>query len=176
MINLLPTTEKNSIRKEYRLRVIATILTGLLIISSIALILFIPPYILTLYKNRAAENIISKAPTSEGDQADFSERLTIAQDAVAILKPDTKTLLPTESIAFVMKHKTASIKITSLAYDKRNNEPEVIRVVGIAKTRQTLVEFTNALRSEARVASIDLPVSSFAQDTNISFEFNINTR
>ena len=175
MINLLPDTEKQSIRKEYQLRVIVVILSSILIIVLSTFALLIPSYILTLYKGAIAQDIITKTPTPSAEE-DFTERLTTVKRVAHVLSPEQPNLLPTEAITIISEHRLNTIIITSITYTKTETDPVTIHIKGIAENRKSLVDYTAALRSEAHIAAVNLPVSSFAADSDIGFEIDIKTK
>ncbi len=176
MINLLPDQEKNIIRKEYRLRVIAVILVGILITAILTIVFLLPSYILVLYKNKVAEQFVNKTPTTEVDEEDFVATLRKAKISAQVLRPGPAVLTMTRVIEIINTTKTSNISITSMTYNKGADTPPTIDIIGKAKTRQSLVNFTQSLQKSQPIASVDLPVSSFAKDTDIPFSIAIKTK
>ncbi len=93
-----------------------------------------------------------------------------------ILKPDTPMLAVTNIIDIINKNKTSRIILTSISYSKLTAEVPIIGVVGIARNRQSLVSFTQELERDEHIVSVDLPVSSFAKETDIPFSLNIKIK
>lgn len=174
MINLLPDTEKEFIRKEYRLRVIAVILTFILVTILIGGILLIPSYVLTVYKAKVAEN--SSRAAAGKTEVSSTEKLQIAQKAVTILKPEEVLFQPSTIIALLFKTKNSGISIISISYSKKGKDPLKVNVIGVATTRQALVDFMTAVKAEQGIVSADIPVATFAKDTNIPFTMTITTK
>ena len=177
MINLLPDTEKYVIRKEYNRRFLALSLGAVFTIIVIALILLIPSYILTLYKRSVAENLLTRVPpASTIDQTDFTEKIAMAKRLAMVLRPEPVSFLPTDYITYITNHKSGDIQVVSISYNKKDKELPHVHIIGVAKTRQSLVDFTNVLKAEPHTASVDLPVSSFAEEGDIRFDIDITTK
>jgi hypothetical protein len=175
MINLLPDSQKVLIRKEYRLRVL--VVTLLFMLSTIVLtgLLLLPSYLLVFYKTKTAEKSVASVQAAE-DAKEYSERLQAAKQAAAMIKPENKVIAPTDIIALVIKHKSKPISITSITYQRKEENKLVVRVEGKAGTRQDLVKFKDGIESDPFVQMVDLPVSSFAQNTNIEFSLHISLK
>ncbi|MBA3550845.1 hypothetical protein H0W32_01390 [Patescibacteria group bacterium] len=176
MINLLPDSEKNVIRKEYRLRVIAVVFVGIFLTALVTIIFLLPSYILVVFKNMTSEQLMNKAPTTKVDQEDFVATLRKAKMAALILKPNPTVVTMTDVVGIINKNKTSNIAISSISYSKDNSVSPSIDIIGIAKTRQSLVGFTQLLQKEEQIALVDLPVSSFAKDTDIPFSIAIKIK
>ncbi|MDQ3077076.1 MAG: hypothetical protein M3Q63_03455 [bacterium] len=176
MINLLPDSEKNIIRTEYRLRIIAVVFVGIFITALVTIVFLLPSYILVVFKNKTSEQLMNKTPTTEIDQEDFVSRLKNAKILALILKPSPTVVTMTDVVGIVNKYKTSNIAISSISYRKDNNVSPSIDIIGIAKTRQSLVGFTQLLQKEEQISTVDLPVSSFAKDTDIPFSIAIKIK
>ncbi len=175
MINLLPHTDREAVQKEYHLRVIAVALILTIVVFVIACILLVPSYLLTLYKNNVVENAVAVTP-STNDPAGFGEKVKAAKLIAGILRPNPATVLPTNLITLIFKDKGVGVDIRSLAYSQEETLPFTIDVRGLALNRQALLDFVHRLEREPGIASINLPVSSFAKDTNIEYSFTITQK
>ncbi len=145
------------------------------ILSSVILagLLLVPSYFLTILKSNAAEKVVQSVKVSEGSE-ETSEKIQYAKHIATMLKPSDVKIMPIEIISLITKHKGAQTKITSITYI-RNEKNEIITTVrGEAKTRQDLVRFKDNLEGESKIAAAALPVSSFAQNTDIEFALTIS--
>lgn len=75
----------------------------------------------------------------------------------------------------IIASKNSSIKITKLTVTTLNNKPNQFLVSGVAKNREGLVTFIEELKTKAGFASVESPVSDFANDLDISFNLTIKT-
>ncbi len=175
MSNILSQKEKLIIRKEYRMRVFAVTLAFILASILLAIILLIPSFILTLYKGKAVVDLSTKVPERVEDLATFNQKLEAAKKITAVLTPETVSYTPTAIIDVILKTKTSGNSVTSITYEKAKDNVVSISVKGEASTRIGLLDFTRALEKQPRINKIDLPVSSFAKDTDIPYTFDIHT-
>ncbi|MBX4198488.1 hypothetical protein KW782_04125 [Candidatus Parcubacteria bacterium] len=177
MINLLPKDQRVGIRKEYHLRVLATLLVMFLALAGIAVALLAPSYVLTVYKRKAAEGMyIRTSNEAEKKYIELNAHLTKVKSTLAAIKPNTAQKLLTSIIPLITKHQLDQIDITTIDYAQTKGDSFAVTVRGIAKSRQGLINFAKALESEPGIAPIELPVSTLAKDANIDFSFVIKNK
>ncbi len=173
MINLLPEQEKKAMHSEYKFRLLAVALAGILILIILWIILLIPSFILAFYRSSVAESTVKMTASAHTtDSTGFADAITSAKLTASVLTPDT-IVLPTTIIDILEKHRTSANKILSISYSLNEKGVFSIAVKGIAKTRQSLMQFTTDLKQEAVIASVDLPISNFVKDVDIEFGFTI---
>jgi hypothetical protein len=177
MINLLPEKEKALLHKEYRLRVVVMYLGVIAALCITAVVLLIPSYILSLYRRKAVETApVQLTPESQKEKAALLSQIEKGKDAIKILKPEASSKLPTELISLIIKNKSSDITINSIGYTYTKPQTFLIKISGVAKTRQSLIAFKTSLEKEEGIAQIVLPVSNLAKDANISFSFEITNK
>jgi Tfp pilus assembly protein PilN len=179
MINLLPENQKNNIDREYTFRRLAVWLSGVLLLVAITLILMIPAYILSVNKNSAAKLNETQANTTSTTTAEiaFKKQLDDAKVLVRILRPaDAQPLLLTHVMPILLKDKTGENSITDISYTNNGSGNATISIKGIAKTRESLSHFTDALAHEPGIVKVDVPVSNFAKESNIVFSFVVTAQ
>jgi hypothetical protein len=69
--------------------------------------------------------------------------------------------------------KTNSIKINQFSFSPNSTSTETINLQGVSATRDSLVNFKKSLDESGLFKSIDLPVSNFTKDKNISFNMTL---
>jgi hypothetical protein len=177
MINLLPDNEKNNVNHEYKLRRLALWLIASLTIVGIMIILMVPLYSLARYKSWViTSNISTSTPDSDIEGKDLQAQIQDAKLLVSVLKPNTENILPTAIIDMLVKNKTEFNTITSIRYSLEESGTTTVVVQGIAKTRESLSYFTDALKHEPQISQIDVPVSNFAKDANIKYTFTLTAQ
>jgi len=181
MINLLPDSDKKNNDQEYRLRRMALVVFLLIVVVLSSMAFMTPSYVLSRYRASGEKDGLANQ-TSEsqgGNEKDLEFQINTAKNLTTLLKPDVYTK-PSEIINFIAKDKTENNTISAINYNRVLNAKASSTVVsvgvsGLAKTRQSLVAFTEALGRETGIEKVDVPVSNFAKDSNINFTFTIVT-
>jgi hypothetical protein len=175
MINLLPDSEKASIYKEYRLRLLAVSLLMLLALIILAGVLLSPSYVLSMYQRRIGESTVSPATAEQQEYTDLVKKIKASKLTLGALKPQAVHMTPTRIIEILTKHKTSQNTITDIQYNFLPPDIVTVTVKGVAKNRQTLIDLKSSLEKEEGITHIELPVSNLAKDANIEFSFDIRT-
>jgi hypothetical protein len=128
-----------------------------------------------VYKLRVARGVttISANKQLQGRHGKLLADLKDVRSAITILKPEETKTIPTDIIDIINTAKTADNTVSDIAYSKKGTDPFHMTVQGIAKSRQSLQQFTTSLQAQPQVASVNLPVSNFAKENNIEFTFEI---
>lgn len=173
MINLLPENEKKNLDREYTFRLAAVSLGAVIGLSIIAIIVLLPVYVLAVYKGKVA-TIVDAPKNQEATQAQeaFKKQIDDAKILMRVLRPEEAGTLPSMVIEVLSKHKTSQNTVSDVSYRRDANGTTVV-VRGVARTRDSLSRFTDALTQEPLIANVDVPVSNFAKDANIVYTFTI---
>lgn len=175
MINLLLPEQKNNVKREYIARVVAVLLISVFITLTVAISLLVPVYILLKDKEASAEKYLigqSNGATNEKDFLkniinDTNKKLSILnkeEDGSFIVHTDIfKTILGTRK----------NVRINSITYQNNGVVIPVVRISGIANTREDLQLFTKRLDGEVNFTNVNAPISNFVQDRNIEFSLEI---
>jgi hypothetical protein len=175
MINLLPDSDRKNNNKEYRLRrlIIVEVTILMLIISMIALML--PTFAISWYKKRGADVLSESSKIKNGVSSDaISNRSKYIRQLTVLMKQENYRV-PTDFIELIIKNKTSENSLHEIKYAYDPNAGMTVNLKGVAKTRKSLQEFTDALKREREISSVDVPVSVFAKDINIEFAFTITS-
>jgi len=191
MFNLLPDEQKTAVTSEYRWRLGVVVLCALLVTLVIALVMLVPSFVysrVTLSQlNDTLERVTREAESKGAEEQ--ADNLEMWQRRVLTLKPHNKPVgYVSESIAEVRELSGEFIAITGVAFAQLeagakqsetktdNNPPERITVSGVAARRQSLFELKTRLENTAEFQDVELPISSFAQDTDIDFTLTLTLR
>lgn len=172
MINLLPDLEKQKLKKDYKLRVVFVCILSAVILLSLNIILLIPSYFISVYK---AGFIPEGAKISDEEKAKFDELSKESQEAnrlIKTLRPVEGVLYPSVATQLILGEKTAGVKVTGINYEMKE-EGLLLSVSGVANARKDLLDFANNLRKKQEVASVTVPVSNFAKESQIPFSFEV---
>lgn len=176
LTNLLPGERHRTLRREYfwRLIVVAAVL-GIVLIAS-ATILLLPTY---LYVSNEVHSRTERLATvssalASSDEAELLGRLdALSQDTATLSKLGT---LPSASavVSEVLAISRPGITLSSIAYTpKAGNTAASMVISGMAATRDALRNYQLALQGTSFAQGVDLPVSAYAKDSNISFGITI---
>jgi len=178
MFDLLPYSEKKSIKVEYGLRR-AIVALGFLLATIISGIIFlVPPLVISSFRLR--EVTATEASLASNASIKKQQEIKLAIQT-ANKKLDTLASASGASATGVLTGiaamKSADMTITSFDLARSaTGTSSAVTVKGMAKDRETLLAFANKLKSDPAYASVDLPISNFAKDTNISFTLTVTTR
>ncbi|MGD0328662.1 MAG: hypothetical protein ABSB00_03070 [Minisyncoccia bacterium] len=178
LTNLLPQERQRALHRDYfmRLGVVAALLV--IVLTLIAAGLLLPTYVF-LAENASAQQQhlanVESAVTSS-DEAAFSAQLAALSDSAATLS----ALANAPSVGAIMRAVLAiprpGITLSGFAYSPVANTSKnqnTLAISGIAATRDALRSYQLALQSAPLALSANLPVSVYAQDTNISFTITV---
>ncbi|MFC1721075.1 hypothetical protein ACFLY0_02195 [Patescibacteria group bacterium] len=170
MINLLPLQEKNNVNIEYRARLITVALFFVFALIILSMVLRISLYIALSAKERVAQEHL--ATIISNDESEFPiDFLEDANKKLSILQADDIQSVLHEDVFRAIVEERAEILITSISYQK-SNEDQTVRVSGVSSSREELLDFVKALERKG-FSDVDVPVSSFVKVRDLEFSLNI---
>lgn len=177
-MNLLPSTEKDAIKKGLKRRFIIMAMLLLAISFGIGVVMLLPSYFLVLGN-------ISKIELSDGsidiqNKGEIEEILNLPieiNSKLRLMQNVGASQSATEIVGKVIDLVPDKVVIDSITFsrDELYNEKNglLISVSGIATDRNSLVSFSNLLEEVKEFSSVDVPVSSLTKDKNLPFSINI---
>jgi hypothetical protein len=176
-MNLLPSEEKEILKRGFRIRVFVLLNIFLTIFFIAASIFLIPSYFLA----KEQLEVISSFNTSikPEDEESINKTLLVPtelQNKISFFETNLGNKKASDAISDVVSLKNSGIKINSMFFNKvaQGTEAEVLMVVsGIAERRDSLISFQSALRDSGKFQSVDVPVSSLAKDRDLPFSINL---
>ncbi len=169
MINLIPPTAQQDVKREYWIRVVTVWLSMLGVASALAIVLYIPTYVLI------QSQLVSY--TQEFDQINtesqaFRDARTALAESNAIARAlGVKNRIP--SFTTIMNDLSATtgpgITLTGFEFITAESALSKIQLTGNADTRTDLTRFSQQLQSDPRFSEVDLPLSQLAEDRDIVF-------
>lgn len=179
MANLITEKQKKTIRTEYIIRLSAAslLVAGLL---GLFLLAYVVPYYVSVRDKdlKVAEqfqNVISAENKENVGESASRIVSTTLEELKTIEVYAQGNIIPSEEFIKIIENKNPDIRLTRLSFNKIKKGQGQILVSGLAKNREGLVDFIEALKSKARFNSVDSPISDFAKDSDISFTLNIKT-
>lgn len=169
--NFLPSDKLRAFRRGYFLRVgtLAVFLLVFLVVTHG--VLLIPAYLYAQdLKSQAEAQLSARSLEALGEEHEgITGRIelleTAAKTLIAFLAPTTAT----ERFESILALPTLGITLSSLSVDQNR-----MRITGSAVSREALREYHLALSALPFVAQADLPLSSYAKETDIVFAIDIS--
>ncbi len=176
MFNLLPENLRNAVVKEYHLRLTIVVMVYVILIQVSFLIFLFPSWLVSFYKE--------KDFSSQSDELNKSlSTLDISSTTSFIKSFNTKIGIINDSLEYpkfvpilddVLAKKTGTIRITGMYYTVNSINSGTLTLEGIGDTRESLVSFSDSLKTIGYFKKVDLPISNLAKDKNIDFTISIN--
>lgn len=177
MINLLLDNDKKVLAKVYRYRLL-TVGLGLVSISIVlATVLLIPSYIATTTHVGATRLLVEKNQhaTEVALHNQLKDKVTDQGRTVKVLSPEN-TISITGIIDTIIRDKTPGDSITVFNYSvvtDKDKKTFTLLVQGVAQSRKSLQDFTNAVGREKGITSVEVPVSNFTKESSIQYSFTV---
>ncbi|MEK7170654.1 MAG: hypothetical protein AAB767_05185 [Patescibacteria group bacterium] len=171
MSNLLPQTEKETIRREYRIRLAIVALWLLFAAVSIASALLIPSYFLSSQKEKAASERFEtlSANVRKENAAAIDSILSGAQSRLSLLSRIPPKVFFHEALTQVVSVKGSKISVEEISFTEGEDGTWKFIIRGRAGNRSALLSYAKALERAGIFKKADVPISDFAKDTDIAF-------
>jgi hypothetical protein len=175
MFNLLPESLKDRIKKEYNLRRLIVGFFFILFLQTAFFIFMLPSWMISKYKEETSSARVIQLDNSELLSNSNAIRPVIRSINAELILIDRSLEYPKISpyLDSILSMKTNSIKINQFSFSPNSTSTETINLQGVSATRDSLVNFKKSLDESGLFKSIDLPVSNFTKDKNISFNMTL---
>ena len=176
MANLLPQKERKRFEWEYKSRLLTIALLFLMSTIALGIILLLPSYFVSKSKgesiSRQSELLKKTISLRESDTSVMS--LLATKQKINQLVEVQKQVLQTEIIQTIIQNTDENITIDAFYYTQETGSGGEIRITGKADSRTALLSFSDSLKKENLFSRVDLPVSSLARDSDITFSITLN--
>ncbi len=176
LTNLLSKDRTRALRREYVLRVVtvAAFFASILVMINATLLLPSYIYLSEEVKTRTAhlQSLATAFASSEGQE--MGTRLTALSERAKAL--DTLAKTPSGSLVLrsVLAVPHENIRITGFTLSRVEGADSEMRIMGVSPTRETLRRFHQKLSELPFVSRADLPLSVYAQESDISFSIALS--
>lgn len=175
MFNLIPSEQKGTLEKEYKLRRLVVWAFIVIITLVVSLILLTPSYILSRTRVAEVKDQLDESKRildTELQPSELTEQLTEAARNARDLQPfgqknSAYTLLK------ILEVKPTHIKITSISFENKDPNLASISLAGTALDRESLKSFGRLMENREEFSAVDLPVSNFAKEKDIAFTMRL---
>lgn len=173
-INLIPTDARRKVAREYWLRVAAVWVVLVSLALAIVAVLQIPLYVLVATQAQVYQNTVTEAGVDREGLAQARTALEQANSIAATLNVTDTDVAFSEYVDALLAQRSPAVDVTSISLERRGAAmPMVVRVMGVAQTRQDLVRFRDAAEAHVLFDEVELPLSNLAQDEDIVFSVPI---
>lgn len=173
MINLIPTTVRNAVIKEYWLRVLSVFLFVISVVALIITILFLPVYVLVSTQVDVYAESAVQAAERVADFDVSAKTLTDANQLAERIMAQKKQEQFSTIIKLIESLLPAGVSINSMEFGRAGGVLSSIRVDGLADNRNNLASFRDILLQHESIADVVLPISNLAKESYIEFTLSI---
>lgn len=175
MANLLPKRDRNRFEWEYRFRVLTVVLLSIAVTLVLGTIFLLPSYFVSQSKeesiDRQSELLQKTISAREADLAVTS--LLATKQKINQLVSVQDQVLQTEVLQSIINNTDNNIALEGFYYKQGTDSKSEMKITGRAHSRTTLLSFSERLKKESLFSQVDLPVSSLAKDSNITFSITL---
>jgi len=168
LTNFLPEDRLRSIRRAYLFRLGAVLAGCLAILVVLHGVLLLPSYLFLADKATAERSRIDdlSASLASSGGADVASRLAGVRGEAGTLLSYASSTAASDLLAAVLAAPHTGITLSALSYA---SAPAKLVITGSAATREALRAYDASLAALPYVSGADLPLSAYAQDTDIPF-------
>lgn len=176
LTNLLSEDRVRALKREYLLRVLTTtaILGSALIIVHATLLVPSYMYLFEELKARTAhlQSLTSAFASSEGQE--MGARLAVLNERAQRIDTLTKTPSGSLLVRNILAVPHENIRITGFSLSRTDEMQASLRIVGVSSSREALRRFHEKLTKLSFVSRADLPLSVYAQESDIAFSIALS--
>lgn len=173
MINLIPPEARRRIVTEYWVRVVTAWLFLLAVAATVVGALLLPAYVLVTSQVRSSATEADSARARVGDHDTTTKVLDAAGEEARLIAASAQEPQLTHVIEMIEELIPSGVEATAYTLARQTGAVAPVLVRGTADTRTGLAAFRDALLGHPRIAKVDLPISNFAKDRDISFTVTI---
>lgn len=173
MINLIPTSAKRIVIKEYWTRVISV----WFVVWSVALLvsgfILVPAFFLIYSQALVYEQSAEYASQKIASYESVSEALVQSSQQAKIII-DSSNLEPVSVYLSLFESLLGSdIELSGLTVQRDEAGIAPVSLIGVATDRQSLADFRDRLLNDPKITEVDLPISNLAKDKDIYFNITV---
>lgn len=178
MANLLPKKERGRFEWEYRFRLLTVIFILLMLLFVFGTILLLPSYFISQSKEESIsrQSKLLQKTISLREEGVSTTFLLSTKQKINQLITVQEQIPQTEILQVIIDNTDEDITINAFYYTQGQDFTGEMRITGKANTRTALLSFSDRLKKDDLFDRVDLPVSSLARDSNITFSITLNGR
>lgn len=169
MINLIPPEAHTRIKTEYWIRVLTTWLFLLAVAATVVGALLLPAYVLVSSQVSRSATDADLARARVGEHDTTTKVLDAAAEESRLVMAMSQTPELMGVVEMIEGLVPAGVEATSYTLARQSSWVAPVVLGGTASTRTALATFRDALLTHPKIVKVDLPISNFAKDKDISF-------
>jgi len=171
----LPNSEKGSLVREYRVRALIVLIFFISVSLVVGIASLFPAYIYSSIEERIhLRQVADLQKTSDDATVTAIQKQLLASSALLnTVSSNINSNIYAKVVSSIVALR-GNIVLTSFALEHPSANTVTAVVSGVAGTRDDLLAFKARLQSLPGKTSVDLPLSTLAQDSKISFSIQIN--
>lgn len=174
MINLLPKDYKNAIHKEMKLRALSSWFILIAVVFIFLSIISFP----TFFLQKTQKEIIQKQNINNLLDGEGSSPEELLADINTINNSISSALLileskgiPIDTFKVALSRDTELTKIKQIYIDSQETEI-ILQIVGVAVSREALLDYSTSLKTSGVCENFPTPVSSLTKSEDIDFSID----
>ena len=176
LTNLLSPERQRALARNYFLRLGVVFVVFLTLLTLVSAVLLVPTYVYLAESVSAKETRLAtiESAFSSASEKDLSTRLAALSSDVAILTALSDAPSVSKIISSVLAISRPGITLSSFTYAPAGGKTTGTLIIsGTAMTRDALRNYQLALQGAPFAVSATLPVSAYAEDTDIAFTITV---
>lgn len=173
-MNLLPTTEKEYLKKGLKLRFITIILFFTSASLLVGFVSLLPAYFLTLSHLSDSYLLSIKNDDSTKEMLSLPEEIN---SKLKFLQSSVSGIAVTDFFSQIINYLPSGITLNSITFAKKQNFKEkngtIVSISGMSASRDSLVSFSNLLKESKSFSSVEVPVSNLTKNKDLPFSISI---
>lgn len=176
LTNLLPNDRVRALRRSYFARLATTALLFLSVLVIVSGVLLVPSYLFAVSEVETTRSTLTalEAQLSSSEEQDVLRRLSELERTATYLSQVGAQVSASAVFERVLTQPRGGIIMTGFTYAPPSGRSEgKVTVTGVAASRDALRRYQTTLSTMPGVTSAELPISAYAQETNISFTITL---
>ncbi|HEY4486402.1 MAG TPA: hypothetical protein VJB70_01545 [Candidatus Paceibacterota bacterium] len=173
MINLLPTSTRQSVRREYvsRLSIVTCIMLSCAIV--IGIVALLPSFFLSFIKESELveqKAIVDKAALLR-KESDIETTAGAINKKIELFNSGSEEKLLPSGIIQAATLARGEVRLNGFFYQKTIDKKRADKIIitGVATRREALIAFADELRKNVIIAEVDVPTANLIQSSDITF-------
>ena len=175
MKNLLPAQRQRTLTQVYFGRLSVVALAFVITIEAVVLVVLLPSYLAAHMQQGAHEQALEEAERQISEGGGNVARTFLGETDILLSYAEATQHHPstTDLITLMQINASPGIAIEDFSLRTQNTGLMQATISGEAVTRTALVQYTEVLESDPRIAEVILPLRDLAASQNITFTISV---
>jgi hypothetical protein len=176
MLNVLTKDLRNNLEKDYKRRKFLLWLVISIFILFYITIILTPSFVFVVSEKKSLDITSESVKKSQNSKDDvLTKKIFDDTNNYLVYINSTKSPVYVQDLLNkIVSFKNTGIRLTDVLYQSQTSSTSILTLRGVASNREALISFSKNISSDPLFKNVNIPVSNFAKDKNISFSFDIN--